>query len=205
MAVGEIYQVRHNQQWGAGLTGETARNMVNVFFYRQKAGATANAAANLRTAFGAYFPLWAALFPPFVQYIGTDFVNIARPTDFYNHIGVSAFGEREEDSIPLAPWAALQWKSNRAFPGTRSMRKRFGCLYQSDTDGSQINETAIGTGILSNMNSFLSAVIDDGVGTEFEPVVVKRPIVLSETPVLRYVVTGGQFSGVLSTQNTRKD
>jgi len=203
MAVNEVYQVVHHSTWGIGISGETATAMTNAFYYRQTVGATADAASVLRQAFGAYFTLWADLFPEWCRYDKTEFVNIARPTDFYQHLG-EEIGNRATTGDPVTPALCAQWVSNRGQPGTRSARKRYSCLAEGDVLGKHLTSTFLALSEVTAVAAFLNNPISNA-GNTFAPVVAARPIELGVAPTVRYTIAGGQFQSRLSSQNTRKD
>lgn len=201
MAFHDVFMVTHEYTWGMRTGAGGTVLCSNVFFYRQMS-AQLTGAETLRNAFGEYFDLFAAATTDNIQYEGTEFVNLATPTDFYNHIG-GTLGDRDEDSQPMPSFIAMQFVTNRNGPGTRAGRKRLAILHESDVIGNTVPEAVRDLAIFEDLVSFYAQTLSLD-GWVFAPVVVHHPIALGVNPGVSYTIEGAQISSRVSTQNTRK-
>lgn len=199
MAVGDVYQVVLNYRWNNEI------DCKNVFYYIQSAGGSPSA-ANLNLAFsdGVATPL-LNLAPEFCVFTTQQVTNIHTPTDYAEGDYANNAGDRTEESDPCPSFLALQYKSTRPHPGTRSARKRFPFLYESDIDGNNVEAALSGSVVALAVANALNDIISNG-GKSFNPVVVHRPIILGTNPDVVYELTSQTWSvqTKVSTQNSRK-
>lgn len=199
MATGSIYQITLNYTWNGSIACS------NVFHYLQIAGASF-AADELNLAFAVdVTESILNVAPAFCTFQLQQVVNIANPIDFFEGDYADNAGDRTEDSDPCPSFLALQFRSARAHPGTRSARKRFPFLYESDIDGNNVEAALTGSAVVTALETALAARLTSG-SNQFDPCVVAHPIHLGSTPTIRYVIAPGTYSVVskVSTQNTRK-
>jgi len=199
MATGDIYRVTLNYLWNDSI------QCSNVFFYRQIAG-VAFAADELNTAMALdVTESILNVAPTFCKFQLQQVVNVGNPVDFFEGDYADNTGDRTEESDPCPSFVALQFRSARAYPGTRSARKRFPFLYESDVDGNTVESALTGSAVVTALETALAARLTTG-STQFDPVVVKHPVELGVTPVVSYVIAPGSYSVMskVSTQNTRK-
>lgn len=199
MATGSIYQITLNYKWGGVI------DCSNVFHYLQISGVSF-AADELNLAFAVDVnEAILNVAPGFITFNVQQVVNIANPIDFFEGDYDSNSGDRSEDSDPCPSFLALQFKSARAHPGTRSARKRFPFLYESDVDGNNVEAALYGSVVVAALETALAARLTSG-STQFDPCVVKHPIALGVTPAISYVIAPGSYhvQTKVSTQNSRK-
>lgn len=199
MATGSIYQITLNYLWNDTI------ECSNVFHYLQISGVSF-AADELNLAFATdVTESIINVAPEFIKFGLQQVVNIANPIDFFEGDYGGNEGDRTEESDPCPSFLALQFKSARAHPGTRSARKRFPFLYESDVDGNNIEAALSGSAVVTALKTALAARLTSG-STQFDPCVVAHPVILGVTPTIRYVIAPGTYSVMtkVSTQNTRK-
>lgn len=201
MAINDIYQVVLNYMWGEDIQCK------NVFYYQQT-DSNASGAQQLNNAMSSDIvtPL-QLIAPPFIEFGLQETVNLRNPSDFFVGDYADNPGDRVvADTDPAPPFLAVQFVSQRAYPGTRSARKRFPFLYETDLDGRFLSTSFTGLTAVSTVATALAAVISNG-GRSFRPVVVSRPTPLGTNPPVKYVIAPGTYavSTRVSTQNSRKD
>lgn len=201
MALNDIYQITLNYMWGEVVQCK------NVFYYQQT-DSNASGAEQLNTAMAIdVTEKILDVAPEFCIFQTQDVVNLRNPSDFYIGDYADNAGDRVvADTDPAPPFLAAQWVAARAFPGTRSARKRFPFLYENDLDGRFLSTSFSGLASVAALSTALAAVISYG-GRTFRPVVVERPTPLGANPPVRYVIAAGSYglSTRVSTQNSRKD
>ncbi|HEU0050153.1 MAG TPA: hypothetical protein VFQ43_21360 [Nitrososphaera sp.] len=201
MALNDIYQITLNYMWGEVIQCK------NVFYYQQT-DSNASGADQLNTAMAVQVTEKILdLAPEFCIFQTQDVVNLRNPSDFYIGDYADNAGDRVvADTDPAPPFLAVQFASARAFPGTRSARKRFPFLYETDLDGRFLSSSFSGLASVAALATALAAVISSG-GRSFRPVVVQRPTPLGANPPVRYVIAAGSYAVKtrVSTQNSRKD
>lgn len=199
MATNDVYRVTLNYLWNAAI------ECSNVFYYRQIAGA-AFAADELNFAFAAdVFGSIENVAPEFITFQLQQVVNVGNPIDFFEGDYADNPGDRTEVSDPCPSFLALQFRSARAYPGTRSARKRFPFLYEADIDGNSVEAALTGSVVVAALETALAARLTSG-SNQFDPVVVAHPVELGVVPTVRYTIAPGSYSvqSKVSTQNTRK-
>ena len=201
MAANDIYQLVQNYRWGDDI------DCKNVYYYQQT-DSNVSGASQLTAAWAAAVgDNLVTLAPPFITFGTVETVNLRTPTDF--HVGDynGNQGDRPQiDTDPAPPFLAVQFVSDRAYPGTRSARKRFPFLLETDLDGRFLSSSFTGLAIIGTIAAGLAATISNG-GRSFRPVVVQRPTPLGVNPAVRYPIAAGSYSVStrVSTQNSRKD
>ncbi|HJP95820.1 MAG TPA: hypothetical protein VJ843_00455 [Candidatus Saccharimonadales bacterium] len=201
MALNDVYMITLNYTWGDVV------DCKNVFYYQQT-DSNASGAEQLNTAMAIdVTEKILDVAPEFCTFQTQEVVNLRNPADFY--LGDYADNEGDRvvaDTDPAPPFLAAQWVSARAFPGTRSARKRFPFLYETDLDGRFLSTSFSGLASVTALSAALAAVISYG-GRTFRPVVVERPTPLGSLPTVRYVIAPGSYglNTRVSTQNSRKD
>lgn len=196
MAVGEIYQVKAIQEY-------LDVQVLNVFYYEQTTGVTDAALFAGGAVDTAIYQRWKEVANPLWQLDAIEVVNVARPSDF-SYVDYTGYvGEREEDSNLASPRLAVQFKSARAYPGTRSARKRFAGVYTDDMAGKVWSFSLGVQATLTLIETALAAVLGSGV-SYFKPVVVRHPVELGVAPVKRYDIVSYAYQAAVSTQNTRR-
>lgn len=201
MAVGDIYQVRFFQQYA----GE---DCMNVWYYRMTSGSSL-APGNATHLWSAFDNLVLAALEDLqsveVTYVSMDTLNLRLPSDYFSFNFITRTGLREPEEgadFPAPTWVAWSHKSARPFPGTRSARKRFAGLYETDMSINQLSGSFQALGAIGTLNSAMAADLTN-TGDSFEPVVVKRPIVLGTNPPVSYVCDSWSLVTKLSHQDSR--
>lgn len=201
MATNDIYQLTIQYDWNDQVECK------NVFYYQQT-DANPTGAEQLNLAFAVeIYPKVRAVAPTFIDFNLQEVVNVRLPTDYYVGNYAGAAGLRDVPDAERAPsFLALQYVSDRLQPGTRSARKRFPFLYETDINGNTVIAATSGSAPVLELGVVMSAPISNG-GRTFRPVVVKRPVKLGTLPTVQYIIpnNGYKVSLKVSTQNSRKD
>lgn len=201
MAVGDLYRVTMNYT-------NQMQECSNVFHYQQTS-TQANAAPALSAGwYDDFFPKILAVAPELVTFQNLEVINLRVPSDYAVGSLLNTPGSRTAAvGVDLAPsWLAVQFFTARPYPGTRSGRKRFAFLYETDIEGNVLDEEFQELTALNNLAAGLDDPITDTNGS-FVPAVVKAGYQIGnplKPAVLSYLPTTWFLDIKVSSQDSRK-
>lgn len=198
MAIGDLYEVKFRQTWGAA-----GKNLLNVFHYRQTFGD--GGAEELATATNFYLSSKIAMcLSTQVKILWWEIINLDNPAD-YGIFDVSANeGVIVGDALP--PYVCFSFRLNRSTRAVRNGQKRFaGVAEDVQANGIVTNGTQLT--VLGELAVALGGMIDEDAGANVWYPRIYRAAGLNSKgqPVARadFPVSSVSYTG-LSTQNTRK-
>lgn len=201
MAVGDLYRVTMSYV-------NQLQECSNIFHFQQTS-TQANAAPALSAGFFTdLFPSIVAVAPEPVIFKFLEVVNIRVPSDYSMGSLLDTPGDRPQGvGVDLAPsWLALQYFTARPYPGTRSGRKRFAFLYETDIEGNVLDEDFQILAAVTALKTALASPITDPNGN-FAPAIVKSGYEVGnplKPAVLSYLPTTWFLDTKVSSQDSRK-
>jgi len=199
MASGDVYKLDLRGLWAATIPWQSR-------FTYQLVNAVSGVAERCFEGFEEdVLPELIACAPTAVTFEQIDVVCVRTPTDFYSEALGSEPGTRITDPVSqLAPsFLAVQYRSNRAGPGTRHGRKRFPFLYEADFSGNDL-----ASGVESDPDFLaVATVLGQAISfasISFTPVICHGALVLGVVPTVSFPVESYGLRTRISTQNSRK-
>lgn len=186
MAVGDVYLLRDIQSY-------IGSQVLNVYFYRQTtAGSNPLPASQLAQIFqSGVVDVRCAIQANALLNVGIEVVNLGNLADYFlDNSVVPATGDIVSQGTP--PFVALSYRAARLNPGQRYAYKRIGGLTETLVEGNTWN-SSFNTAV-NNLAAALGANLGAADGSDWEPVLVARPIVYGVTPVVQRTLEGSVWS-----------
>lgn len=192
MAVNDVYLVRDIQSY-------IGSQVLNIYFYRQTvAGTNPSPAAALTQSFEAIIvDRRAAIQANALLNVGIEVINLRDLTDYnLDNTITPATGDIVSQGTP--PFVALSFRAARLNPGQRYAFKRIGGLTETLVTGNT-TDPSFNTAIQTLATAMGTTMINPD-GSEWQPVMVQRPIVYGTLPVVLRTLTGAIWSsrGIVS-------
>ena len=204
MAIGDIYRVVMNYIWNPAAGGGSPQPCSNVFYYRLTATTALKPATELQTAFGQdVLPSLIAIAPSTVEFTGHSCLNTADMADFYEAFYTANGGRAVGPDHPLSPVNNLTFVSQSPRPRTRSARKRFPFLVETDVNGKVIDLGAIGVALVNSAANAMENQISYGTSTAV-PVVARKGATPTAPYTEVYPITQYDPKTYIASQDTRR-